>query len=262
MSKVEATVLAIAAICGSLAASGQSAPGQPDRTVLPPPEAPFKGKIETYLKKSTQAWPQPLKAPKGAPNVLLIVGDDIGFGVMSGFGGPANTPVFDRVAKSGLRYTDFHTHAICAASRAALLTGRNGHVVGFGCLPETAAGFPGYNTICPPSAADVLEILRMNGYGSAWIGKADFTPTWEITNAGPFDRWPTRGAEYFYGFHGPGVSQWHPPLWRNHTPVWPPKTPEEGYIFDDDMANEAIGWIGQQKSVQPIASLAMSSSKI
>ena len=101
---------------------------------------------------STQAWPQPLKAPKGAPNVLLIVGDDIGFGVMSGFGGPVNTPVFDRVAKSGLSYTNFHTHAICAASRAALLTGRNGHPVGFGCLPETAAGFPGYNTICPPSA--------------------------------------------------------------------------------------------------------------
>ncbi len=170
---------------------------------------------------------------------------------MSAFGGPVNTPVFDRIAKSGLRFTDFHTHAICAASRAALLTGRNGHSVGFGCLPETAVGFSGYNTIHPPKAADVLEILRMNGYGTAWIGKSDFTPSWEVTMAGPFDHWPTKGAEYFYGFFGPGVSQWYTPLWRNHTPVWPPKTPEEGYIFDDDMANEAIGWIDQQKSIHP-----------
>jgi arylsulfatase A-like enzyme len=235
----------------ALVVANEPAPDQPDRTVLPLPEAPFKGKIDTYFKNSTQDWPQPLKAPKGAPNVLLILGDDIGFGHMSAFGGPANTPVFDRIAKSGLRYTDFHTTPVCAASRAALLTGRNGHSVGMGTLEETAAGFPGYNGISPPSAANVLEILRMNGYGTAWIGKADFTPINEITTAGPFDRWPTRGAEYFYGFFGPGVSQWYPPLWRNHTPVRPPRSPEEGYIFDADMADEAIGFIRRLKSIHP-----------
>ena len=224
---------------------------QPDRTVLPPPESPFKGKIETAMKNSTQDWPQPLKAPEGAPNVLMILGDDIGFGTPTAFGGPVNTPVFDRIAKEGLRYTDFHTTAVCAASRSAFLTGRNAHSVGFGFIPEGAAGFPGYNCMIPPSAASVLEILRMNGYGTAWIGKADNTPDSEVTPAGPFDRWPTRGAEYFYGFFGAGTTQYYTPLWRNHTPVRPPRTPEEGYIFDDDMANEAIGWIERQKSTHP-----------
>jgi len=118
---------------------------QPDRTVLPPPESPFKGKIETAMKNSTQDWPQPLKAPEGAPNVLMILGDDIGFGTPTAFGGPVNTPVFDRIAKEGLRYTDFHTTAVCAASRSAFLTGRNAHSVGFGFIPEGAVGFPGYN---------------------------------------------------------------------------------------------------------------------
>jgi arylsulfatase A-like enzyme len=128
------------------------------------------------MKSSTQDWPQRLKAPDGAPNVLLILGDDIGFGTPSAFGGPVNTPVFDRIAKEGLRYSDFHTTAVCAASRAALLTGRNAHSVGFGFIPDGAVGFPGYNCMIPPSAASVLEILRMNGYGTAWIGKADNTP--------------------------------------------------------------------------------------
>ena len=224
---------------------------EPDRTILPPPESPFKGKIETAMKDSTQDWPQPLKAPEGAPNVLMIFGDDIGFGTPSAFGGPVNTPVFDRIAQQGLRYNDFHTTAVCAASRAAFLTGRNSHSVGYGCIPDNAAGFPGYNCIIPPSAAGVLEILRMNGYGTAWIGKADNTPTVEVSPAGPFDRWPTKGAEHFYGFFGAGVTQYYTPLWRNQTPVSPPKTPEEGYIFDDDMANEAIGWIQRQKSIYP-----------
>jgi arylsulfatase A-like enzyme len=224
---------------------------QRDRTILPPPEGPFKGKIATAMKDSTQDWPQPLKAPEGAPNVFMIIGDDIGFGTPSAFGGPVNTPAFDRIAQQGLRYTNFHTTAVCAASRAAFITGRNAHSVGFGYIPDAAVGFPGYNCIIPPSAASVLEILRMNGYGTAWIGKADNTPTVEVNPAGPFDRWPTKGAEYFYGFFGAGVTQYYTPLWRNHTPVRPPKTPEEGYIFDDDMANEAIGWIQRQKSTYP-----------
>ena len=224
---------------------------QRDRTILPPPESPFKGNIATAMRDSTQDWPQPLKAPEGAPNVLMIIGDDLGFGTPSAFGGPVNTPVFDRIAKQGLRYTDFHTTAVCAASRAAFLTGRNSHSVGYGSIPDVAAGFPGYNCMIPPSAAGVLEILRMNGYGTAWIGKADNTPLVEVSPAGPFDRWPTKGAEYFYGFFGAGVTQYYTPLWRNHTPVRPPKTPEEGYFFDDDMANEAIGWIQRQKSIHP-----------
>jgi hypothetical protein len=121
-------------------------PGEPDRTILPPPESPFKGKIETELTDSTQDWPKSLKAPEGAPNVFLIIGDDVGFGTPSSFGGPVNTPVFDRIAQQGLRYTNFHTTAICAASRAAILTGRNPHSVGFGNIPDCACGFPGYIT--------------------------------------------------------------------------------------------------------------------
>ncbi len=147
------------------------------------------------------------------------MGDDIGYGHMSAFGGPANTPTFDRIAERGLSYTNFHTTAVCAASRAALLTGRNAHSVGMGCIPEGSLGFPGYNASIPRSAATVFEILRQNGYGTAWVGKTHLTPLHEITAAGPFDRWPGgMGAEYFYGFFGPGVSQWYPPLWENTSP--------------------------------------------
>ena len=152
-----------------------------DRTVLPPPDPPFRGKIEVAYKDSKGEFPEPLRAPKGAPNVLLIMGDDIGYGHMSAFGGPANTPTFDRLAKQGLSFTNFHTTAVCAASRAALLTGRNAHSVGMGGVPEAAVGFPGYNAIIPRSAATVLEILRQNGYGTAWIGKTHLTPLHEIT---------------------------------------------------------------------------------
>lgn len=181
---------------------------QRDRTILPPPESPFKGKIETVMKNSTQDWPQPVKAPKGAPNVLIILGDDIGFGTPSAFGGPVNTPVFDRIAKQGLRYTDFHTTPVCAPSRAALLTGRNSHSVGFGTIPDNAAGFPGYDAIMPPSAANVLEILRMNGYGTAWIGKADNT-----LRVGSHPRWTVRPM----ADQGCRVFLWL--LWRGSEPI-------------------------------------------
>ncbi len=190
-----------------------------DRTVLPVPDPSFQGEIAMSFEESTPDFPEPLAAPDGAPNVLLIMGDDIGFGHMSAFGGPARTPVFDRLAAQGLSYTNFHTTPVCAASRAALLTGRNSHAVGMGSVPEASAGFPGYNSSIPRSAATVFEILRQNGYGTAWIGKTHLTPMHEITPAGPFDRWPVgMGAEYFYGFFGPGVSQWNPPLWENTTP--------------------------------------------
>jgi arylsulfatase A-like enzyme len=179
------------------------------------------------------------------------MGDDIGYGHMSGFGGPADTPVFDRLASKGLRFTNFHTTAVCAASRAALLTGRNAHSVGMGAIPEGSIGFPGYNAVIPRSAATVLEILRQNGYGTALVGKSHATPMHEITAAGPFDRWPGGlGAEYFYGFHGPGVSQWYPPLWENTTPVRAPRTPE-GYHLEADMADKTIAFIQRQKSIHP-----------
>lgn len=223
-----------------------------DRTILPPADRPFRGKIEESYKDSKGEFPDPLKAPKGAPNVLLIMGDDIGYASMSAFGGPANTPNFDAVAKAGLTYTNFHTTAVCAASRAALLTGRNAHNVGMGTVPETAVGFPGYTSIVPKSAGTVFEILKQNGWGTSWFGKTHLTPLYEISSAGPFDRWPNgMGAEYFYGFFGAGVSQWYPPLWENTTPMRADKTPEEGYHLENDMTNKAIGWIERQKSIHP-----------
>ena len=236
--------------------SSCSAPEAPsaqevDRTSLPLPDPEFKGEIEKTLKASTPDWPEGVKAPKGAPNVLIIMGDDVGFGHAGSFGGPANTPNFDRIADQGLRFNNFHMSPVCAASRAALITGRNSHSVGMGMVPEFASGFPGYNASYPQSAADVLQIMRLNGYGTAWIGKSDATPIHEVTTAGPFERWPTRGADYFYGFFGPGVTQWYTPIWENHKPVRPPATPEEGYIFEADMADKAIGFIQQNKSIHP-----------
>ena len=160
--------------------------------------------------------------------------------------------MFDRLAHQGLRFTNFHTTPVCAASRAALLTGRNPHSVGMGAIPEASLGFPGYNAIIPRSAATMLEILRQNGYGTAVVGKYHNTPIHETTSAGPFDRWPSgMGAEYFYGFFGPGVSQWFPPLWENTTPVRAPRTPEEGYHLEADMADKTIGWIQRQRSIHP-----------
>lgn len=224
----------------------------PDRTVLPPPDPSYRAEIEIAYKDSKASWPEPLSAPKGSPNVLLIMGDDIGYGHMGAFGGPANTPVFDRLSQQGLRFTNFHTTAVCSASRASLLTGRNGHSVGMGGCPEGSIGFPGYHSSIPRSAATVLEILKQNGYGTAWVGKTHLTPLHEVTAAGPFDRWPGgMGAEYFYGFFGPGVSQWHPPLWENTTALRPPKTPEEGYHLEADMADKTIAFIQRQKSVHP-----------
>ena len=214
--------------------------------------AEVPGQIGVSLKDSTSEWPEPLKAPKGAPNVLLIMGDDIGYAHMSSFGGPANTPTFDRLAKQGLRFINFHTTAVCSASRAALITGRNAHSVGMGSTPEGALPYPGYHAHIQRNAATVLETLRLNGYGTAWIGKTHLTPMNEITAAGPFDRWPGgMGAEYFYGFFGPGVSQWYPPLWENTTPIKAPKTPAEGYHLEADMADQTIAFIQRQKSMHP-----------
>jgi arylsulfatase len=251
---MKSNFLIIALALSALPLSGQAQQTATiiDRTVLPVPPPKFGGKIGVSLKDSHAEWPAPMKAPKGAPNVLLIMGDDIGYAHMSSFGGPANTPTFDRLAKQGLSFTNFHTTAVCSASRASLITGRNAHSVGMGCTPESSLPYPGYHAHILSNAATVFETLRLNGYGTAWIGKTHVTPMHEINAAGPFDRWPGgMGAEYFYGFFGAGVSQWYPPLWENTTPIKAPKTPAEGYHLEADMADKTISFIQRQKSLHP-----------
>jgi arylsulfatase len=211
---------------------------------LPQPDPDFKGTIGETFKDSTPSYPQPVKAKPGSPNVLIILTDDTGFGMASTFGGPAPTPTLERLAKNGLRYNRFHTTALCSPTRAALLAGRNHHSVGTGVIIEMGTGYPGYTGIIPRSTALVPEILRGNGYATACFGKWHNTPEPEISPAGPFDRWPTGlGFEYFYGFNQGETHQYYPVLYRNTTPVNPPKTPEEGYHFTTDMTDEAIAWI-------------------
>lgn len=193
-----------------------------------------------------------MKAPAGAPNVVVIMFDDVGFGHTSTFGGPIQTPNLDKLAAKGVKYNRFHTTAICSPTRAALLSGRNHHQCGTGTITELCTGFPGYTGIWPARCASIAEILRQFGFATGMFGKWHNTPVWETSPVGPFDRWPTgRGFEYFYGFQGGETSQWEPNLFRNTTPVEPPSTPEKGYHLDKDLANEAIKWIGKQKSVAP-----------
>jgi arylsulfatase len=220
--------------------------------VLPPPEPPFKGKIGESYKDSKEDFPAPVKAPAGAPNIVLIMLDDVGFGHTSTFGGPIQTPKLDKLAARGARYNRLHTTAICSPTRAALLTGRNHHQCGVGTITELCSGYPGYTGIWPNRCASIAEILRQNGYSTAMFGKWHLTPVWETSAVGPFDRWPTgKGFEYFYGFHGGETSQWQPNLYRNTTPVEAPGKAEQGYHLDKDLADEAIRWIRQQQSVAP-----------
>lgn len=166
-------------------------PTEVPRDVLPPAERAFEGKVGTYYSDSVADVPVLPSAPDGAPNVLVVLLDDVGFGASSTFGGPIPTPALDRVANAGLRYSQFHTTALCSPTRAALLTGRNHHSGHMGAICEIAYGFPGYDGVIPQSAATIAQILRMNGYSTALFGKAHFTPMWEVSPAGPFDRWPT-----------------------------------------------------------------------
>src|ERR1700680_3448096 len=173
--------------------------------VLPRPDQPFKGHIGRTVDESTKDFPQEVRAPKGAPNILLILTDDVGFAASSAFGGPVPTPTMDQLAKNGLRYTQFHTTALCSPTRAALHTGRNHHSNASGVIMELASGFPGYNSLMPKSNGTFAEILRQHGYNTAWYGKNHNVPDWQSSQAGPFDLWPTGlGFEYFYGFLGGG----------------------------------------------------------
>jgi arylsulfatase len=219
--------------------------------VLPRPEPPFKGHIGPTVQDSTLDFPPQVKAPAGAPNILLIMTDDVGFGASSTFGGPIPTPSMDRLAKDGLRYTRFHTTALCSPTRAALLTGRNHHSNATGVIMELATGFPGYNSLMPRSNGTFAEVLRQNGYNTAWYGKNHNVPDWQSSQAGPFDLWPTGlGFEYFYGFLGGDTSQWAPALFENNKPIEPPHD-DPNYFFEKDMADHAIARIRMLHAVAP-----------
>ena len=194
-----------------------------------------------------------MRPPKGAPNVLIVLIDDVGFGATSAFGGPCQTPTAEKLAAGGLKFTRFHTTALCSPTRQALLTGRNHHSVGMGGITEIATGAPGYCSVLPNSMSPLARTLKLNGYSTAQFGKCHEVPVWETSPAGPFDAWPTGGGgfEYFYGFIGGEANQWYPTLYEGTTPVEPEKTPEEGYHLMEDMTDKAIAWIGQQKSLAP-----------
>lgn len=223
------------------------------RTVLPIPDRHSPGRIVYDAKDPDATSPvvEQLRPPAGAPNVLIILLDDIGFGAASAFGGPVNTPTAQRLAATGLRYTRFHTTALCAPTRAALLTGRNHHSVGMGAVTELATSAPGYNSVRPKAAAPLAEVLRLNGYSTAQFGKCHEVPAWQSSPMGPFDAWPTGGGgfEYFYGFIGGETNQFYPSLYQGTTPVEPSKSPEEGYHLTEDLTDKAVSWVRQQKAL-------------
>ena len=219
--------------------------------VLPRPEQPFGGTIGRTAKESTTDFPKAITAPKGAPNVLLILTDDVGFGASSTFGGPVPTATMDRLAKNGLRYTQFHTTALCSPTRAALLSGRNHHSANTGVIMELATGFPGYNSLMSKSNGTFAEILKQNGYNTSWYGKNHNVPDWQSSQAGPFDLWPTGlGFEHFYGFIGGDTSQWNPALFEGTKPIEPPHD-AKNYFFEKDMADHTINWIRMQHATAP-----------
>ncbi|RUU97339.1 MULTISPECIES: arylsulfatase [unclassified Mesorhizobium] len=226
-----------------------------NRSVLPIPSRPRTGLITYDAKDPDTKFPpiEQLRPPKGAPNVIVILIDDAGFGASSAFGGPCNTPNAERLAKRGLKYNRFHTTALCSPTRQALLTGRNHHSVGMGCITEAATGSPGYSSVLPNTMAPVAKTLKLNGYATAQFGKCHEVPVWETSPAGPFTAWPTGGGgfEYFYGFIGGEAHQWYPSLYEGTMPVEVKKTPEEGYHFMEDMTDKAIGWISQQSALMP-----------
>jgi arylsulfatase len=200
--------------------------------------------------KHWQAFPQPKAAPAGAPNVLLIMTDDVGFGASSPFGGPIATPTFAALAAGGLRYTQFHTTAMCSPTRAALLTGRNHHAVGSGVIGDMSTDQDGYTSAIPDSAATIAEILLENGYATAWVGKNHNTPQWENTPVGPFNHWPNAmGFDYFYGFNGADTDQYAPALIENRNAIDPPK--QADYILDRDLADHAVHWLDIHHSLTP-----------
>jgi arylsulfatase A-like enzyme len=232
-------------------------PGSPSATTtidgnyLPNPAPAFGGEINLNSKTSKPWWPPNIVPPKGAPNVLLIMTDDQGYGITSTFGGVIPTPTMDRIAAMGLRYTEFHSTALCSPSRAAIITGRNHHSVGFGVISEQATGYPGYDSIIGVDNATIGKILTQNGYATSWFGKNHNTPDFQYSTAGPFDQWPSgMGFEYFYGFMGGETDQWTPFLFRNTTQIFPWRD-QPGYNMISGMADDAIQYLKQLNAAAP-----------
>jgi len=226
-----------------------------DRTHLPIPDPQWVGLTTYDAKDPDTKFPPitPVRPPDGAPNVLVILIDDAGFGSSSAFGGPCNTPTFERLAAEGLKYTRFHTTALCSPTRAALLSGRNHHSVGMGGITEIATSAPGYSSVRPKNKAPLAETLKLNGFATAQFGKCHEVPVWETSPMGPFDRWPSpgNGFEHFYGFLGGETNQYAPALYRDTVPVEPDRTPAEGYHLTEDMTDQAIDWVREQKALMP-----------
>ena len=225
------------------------------RDILPIPDVAYVG-LTTYDAKDPDTSYPPIKdvrPPATAPNVLVILIDDVGFGASSAFGGPCQTPNFEKLASGGLKYNRFHTTALCSPTRQALLTGRNHHSVGMGNITETATAAPGYTSVLPNTKAPLALTLKLNGYSTAQFGKCHEVPVWQTSPAGPFTAWPTGGGgfEYFYGFIGGENNQWDPALYEGTTPIEPPKTPAEGYHLTEDLTDKAINWARQQKALLP-----------
>jgi len=225
------------------------------RSILPIPDLAHVG-LTTYDAKDPDTSFPPiteLRPPKGAPNVLIILIDDCGFGAASAFGGPVSTPNADRLAKTGLKLTRFHTTALCSPTRQAMLTGRNHHSVNMGGICEVATSAPGYTSVLPKDKAPLAMTLKLNGYAAAQFGKCHEVPVWQTSPMGPFDQWPTGGGgfEYFYGFIGGETNQWYPAIYEGTTPMEQERTPEEGYHFTEDMTDKAIAWVRAQKALMP-----------
>ena len=225
------------------------------RYILPIPDRSHVGLTTYDAKDPDTKFPpiEPLRPPKGAPNVLIVLLDDVGFASTSAFGGLINTPNAERLAGNGLKFNRFHTTALCSPTRQAMLTGRNHHSVNMGSVCELATSAPGYSSLLPKSKAPLAMTLKLNGYSTAQFGKCHEVPVWETSPMGPFDQWPTGGGgfEYFYGFIGGETNQFYPAIYEGTTPVEPAKTPEEGYHFTEDMTNKAIKWVRQQKALMP-----------
>jgi arylsulfatase A-like enzyme len=240
-----------------LAQQTTGTPGSPSATttidgkVLPPPPPRFGGVINLQASQSKPYWPAQVVPPKGAPNILLIMTDDQGYGVSGTFGGVVPTPAMDRIAQMGLRYTQFHSTALCSPTRAALITGRNHHSVGFGIISEQSTGYPGYDSVIGPESATIGTILKQNGYATSWFGKNHNTPSYQYSAAGPFDQWPSgMGFDYFYGFMGGETDQWTPYLFQNTTQITP-WVGKPGYNLITGMADEAIDHMRRLNATAP-----------
>src|SRR5450432_2215675 len=223
------------------------------RSILPIPDVPYVGATMYDAKDPDTKFPpiEQLRPPQGAPNVLIILLDDVGFAASSAFGGVINTPTAERLAADGLKFNRFHTTALCSPTRQAMLTGRNHHSVNMGGICEVATSAPGYSSVLPKDKAPLAMTLKLNGYSTAQFGKCHEIPVWETSPMGPFDQWPSCGGgfEYFYGFVGGETNQYYPALYEGTKPLEPPRSPAEGYHFTEDMTDKAIAWVQQQRSL-------------